>query len=168
MWHNASAEVRARYVRKAEMAKAEHERLHPDYKYKPRKSAEKKRRMTNKKRAAALAVAEASRAEALAREDELQNEINDLPNGVHNPVNFVLDDGSRMYLQPQVAFGVEPTFAPQFHNAFYDQYVGLPDPEFMAMLAQEYQYNANAEAQLNAGVMEDAEDLELPQDLEEN
>lgn len=168
MWHNASAEVRARYFRKAEAAKAEHERLHPDYKYKPRKSAEKKRRMTNKKRAAALAVAEASHAEALAREVELQNEIDNLPNGVHNAVDFVLDDGSRMYLQPQLTFGVEPAFAPQYNNAFYNQYAGLPEPEFMAMLVQGYQYEANFEGQIDGRVMEDANALEPQQGLWEN
>jgi hypothetical protein len=52
MWQNESWEVHAKYRAMADKAKKEHLLKHPGYTYKPRKSSEKKRRMSKKKLAA--------------------------------------------------------------------------------------------------------------------
>jgi hypothetical protein len=56
MWHAAPASIIDQYKALANQAKAQHAALHPNYRYQPRKSSEKKRRMT-KKKAAALELA---------------------------------------------------------------------------------------------------------------
>ncbi|KAH9858530.1 hypothetical protein C2E23DRAFT_5497 [Lenzites betulinus] len=50
MWQDELPEVRAAYEKRAELAKAEHRRLHPDYKYKPKTKAEKLLLREEKKR----------------------------------------------------------------------------------------------------------------------
>ena len=105
--------------------------------------------MTNKKKVAIANAAEASRVEANARAEALQEQVDNLPNGVHNPVSYILNDGSQMYLQPQAAFGVAPVFAPTYNNAFYDQYAGFQVP--MGMFAQGLQFQPDFEPMLNAG-----------------
>ncbi|KAH7317286.1 HMG box protein [Rhexocercosporidium sp. MPI-PUGE-AT-0058] len=52
MWHAAPALIIEQYRDLADQAKAAHKLLHPTYNYRPRKSSEKKRRMTKKKAAA--------------------------------------------------------------------------------------------------------------------
>ncbi|KZV61439.1 high mobility group box, partial [Peniophora sp. CONT] len=41
MWRNETEEVKKEYERRAERAKAEHARLYPDYKFEPKKKADK-------------------------------------------------------------------------------------------------------------------------------
>ena len=48
-WRNESAETKAEFVSMAEDLKKQHLRDYPDYQYQPRKSSEKKRRMTRRK-----------------------------------------------------------------------------------------------------------------------
>ena len=52
MWQAAPDHTRDYYVRKAADVKADLLRQHPEYRYQPRKSSEKKRRMTKNKQAA--------------------------------------------------------------------------------------------------------------------
>ncbi|KAL2065446.1 hypothetical protein VTL71DRAFT_3116 [Oculimacula yallundae] len=51
MWHAAPASIIAQYQELAKQAKAQHLANNPNYQYQPRKSSEKKRRMTKKKAA---------------------------------------------------------------------------------------------------------------------
>jgi hypothetical protein len=55
-WHAEPQEVKDIWHKLADQAKAEHKLKYPDYQYKPRKSSEKKRRMTKKKSAALAAT----------------------------------------------------------------------------------------------------------------
>nr|AML61200.1 mating type protein MAT-2 [Curvularia lunata] len=57
IWHNLSDEAKQPWKDAAQSAKEEHSRIHPDYKYSPRKPGEKKKRQSRKasKRAAAMA-----------------------------------------------------------------------------------------------------------------
>nr|AAD33451.1 mating type protein MAT-2 [Curvularia ellisii] len=57
IWHNLSDEAKQPWRDAAQSAKEEHLRLHPDYKYTPRKPGEKKKRQSRKvsKRAASVA-----------------------------------------------------------------------------------------------------------------
>jgi hypothetical protein len=55
-WQNEPQEVKDYWHQLAAEAKAEHMRKYPDYQYKPRKSSEKKRRMSKKKQAALTAT----------------------------------------------------------------------------------------------------------------
>jgi hypothetical protein len=55
-WQNESIQVRAMYKARADKLKLEHALMYPGYSYQPRKSSERKRRMS-KKKAAALALA---------------------------------------------------------------------------------------------------------------
>lgn len=66
MWHAAPAMIIDQYKALADQAKAQHAALHPNYRYQPRKSSEKKRRMT-KKKAAALELAVAQNGQQLAQ-----------------------------------------------------------------------------------------------------
>ena len=59
MWQQESEEVRVNFKAQAEKLKQEHLQLYPDYTYRPRKPAERKKRMT-KKKAAALVKASAA------------------------------------------------------------------------------------------------------------
>ena len=52
MWQGETQAVRNEFKVKADIAKHEHQEKYPGYSYKPRKSSEKKRRMTKKKAAA--------------------------------------------------------------------------------------------------------------------
>jgi len=56
-WNKESENTKARFVNMAKQLKARHQLEHPDYQYQPRKPSEKKRRMTQRKKAA---LAEAS------------------------------------------------------------------------------------------------------------
>ena len=58
MWNGESAQVRADFQSQADKLKLEHRTKHPNYQYRPRKPAEKKRRMTKKKAAAMADAAE--------------------------------------------------------------------------------------------------------------
>ena len=59
-WHAESQAVRDYWHDVAHEAKEKHKLMYPDYVFKPRKSSEKKRRMTKKKAAAFTAQAESS------------------------------------------------------------------------------------------------------------
>ena len=52
-WQTEPREIRAHYKAKADLKKAEHLLKYPGYSYRPRKSSEKKRRMSKKKALAA-------------------------------------------------------------------------------------------------------------------
>ncbi|KAI9701696.1 MAG: Transcription factor Sox-2 [Bogoriella megaspora] len=54
-WKGEDEAVRAEWKAKAEKAKADHSKAHPDYQYQPRKPSEKKKRWTKAKAAAAMA-----------------------------------------------------------------------------------------------------------------
>lgn len=56
MWSQESEEVRQDFKRQAEIVKGAHMAKNPDYQYKPRKPAEKKRRMTKRKAARLVAL----------------------------------------------------------------------------------------------------------------
>lgn len=54
MWQAETANARSYFKQLAEEEKEEHLRLHPDYRYQPRKPSEKKRRISKKKAGAAV------------------------------------------------------------------------------------------------------------------
>nr|CAA06843.1 HMG box protein [Pyrenopeziza brassicae] len=66
MWRESPPEIIEHYKALAELAKARHLHLYPNYRFTPRKSSDKKRRMT-KKKAAALELATALAASVAGR-----------------------------------------------------------------------------------------------------
>jgi transcription factor SOX7/8/10/18 (SOX group E/F) len=57
IWKNLTLAQKEPWKAAADAAKAEHQRLHPDYKYSPRKPGQKKKRQSRKAKQAAAAVA---------------------------------------------------------------------------------------------------------------
>ncbi|KAH7405794.1 MAT1-2-1 [Phaeosphaeria sp. MPI-PUGE-AT-0046c] len=56
VWRNLSSDEKKVWQKAAQSAKEEHRRLHPDYKYSPRKPGEKKKRQSRKAKLAAAAA----------------------------------------------------------------------------------------------------------------
>nr|POE98810.1 mating-type m-specific polypeptide mc [Quercus suber] len=90
-WHNESEAVKDIYRQKAEDAKRQHAAIHPEYHYQPRKTSEKKRRMT-KKKLANLA------AQAKTIDVNPPNQQEDLP-AEFDPYDF-LDESLEQIIQP--------------------------------------------------------------------
>jgi len=77
MWHDEPAEVKLRFQRMAEAAKDEHKKKYPEYRYRPRKPAERKRRIRGSLSGTSGADADGTPSEAPSRRGSIDSCLTD-------------------------------------------------------------------------------------------